>query len=431
MQKTVAMGADGAAVNLGKRGGVSVKLQEEAGKHIIPFHCMPHRLELALLSAQKDSPWVGNVYNLLHIIWKTYHFSSKSRRELKCLGVKMGVSVNNPSGVKGTRWLPHVSRALDVLLKQEKKEVTLEDSGQYTAVNAHMDHLAESSTNADVAGRAKHIKETMEDGSFRAFCHFLADLFSAISKYSLLLQRNDVILPQAVSSLRNLILNIEAMAVRPCPSGQLASFHAAMKRQRDAKEQEMQSQFMFRKQIETTVAAIVKKLRLRFSSLLCVLVFNHDVWPETAEKLVDYGIEEVTFLLDHFQCVLERREGLWVSPVSSCPTEEVKLAGVRLEQAPKLPSFIGNINNQLSLISLSSLLFSSVTLSFALSILLTSILAQHLLWHPAKRSTRTRSVTTARWVTGRQRSNHLNKGQEGEIFLDRMTHANRTIGSRY
>ncbi len=42
LQKTVAMGADGAAVNLGRKGGVSVKLQEEAGKHI-PFHCMPHR----------------------------------------------------------------------------------------------------------------------------------------------------------------------------------------------------------------------------------------------------------------------------------------------------------------------------------------------------------------------------------------------------
>ncbi|TRZ01431.1 hypothetical protein DNTS_006590 [Danionella cerebrum] len=359
------MGADGAAVILGNRGGVSVKLQEEAGKHIIPFHCMPYRLEFALLSAQKGSPWVGNVYNLLHIIWKTYHFSSKSRRELKCLGVKMGVSVNNPSGVKGTRWLPHVSRALDVLLKQEKKQWTLEDSGQYIAVYAHMDHLAASTTNADVAGREKHIKETMEDGSFLAFCHFLADLFSAISKYSLLLQRNDVILPQAVSSLRNLILNIEAMTVRPCPSGKLASFHAAMKRQREMLSSKSRSRKCslnlcfgclvqtgcnmnsnevhlrkgeagnmakdgpisqtaprLQKQIETTVAAIVKQLRLRFSSLLCqeehgtdtaatkavkcYQVFNHDVWPETAEKLVDYGIEEVTFLLDHFQCVVER-----------------------------------------------------------------------------------------------------------------------------
>ncbi|KAJ8376204.1 hypothetical protein SKAU_G00067840 [Synaphobranchus kaupii] len=204
LQKTVAMGADGAAVNLGRKGGVAAKLQEEAGKHIIPFHCMPHRLELALLSAQKDSPCIGNVYNLLHWVWKTYHFSCKSRRELKSLGVELGVSVNNPSGVRGTRWLPHVSRSLDVLLKPGKKEGTLDDAGQHTV--AHMDHLAASSTNADIAGRAKKVKETREDGSFLAFCHFLADLFTAISKYNLLLQRNDVILPQLqldCISLRN------------------------------------------------------------------------------------------------------------------------------------------------------------------------------------------------------------------------------------
>lgn len=36
----------------------------------------------------------------------------------------------------------------------------------------------------------------MEDATFVAFCHFITDVFSGISKFSLLLQRNDVILPQ-------------------------------------------------------------------------------------------------------------------------------------------------------------------------------------------------------------------------------------------
>lgn len=38
----------------------------------------------------------------------------------------------------------------------------------------------------------------LEDGSFVGFCHFLADLFEAISKFSFLLQRNGVILPQVM-----------------------------------------------------------------------------------------------------------------------------------------------------------------------------------------------------------------------------------------
>lgn len=40
------------------------------------------------------------------------------------------------------------------------------------------------------------VKKSMEDATFVAFCHFIADVFSGISKFSLLLQRNEIILPQ-------------------------------------------------------------------------------------------------------------------------------------------------------------------------------------------------------------------------------------------
>ncbi|XP_035772207.1 sialic acid-binding Ig-like lectin 7 [Neolamprologus brichardi] len=38
LDKIIAMGADGAAVNLGSKGGVIALLQQEAGDHIVPFH---------------------------------------------------------------------------------------------------------------------------------------------------------------------------------------------------------------------------------------------------------------------------------------------------------------------------------------------------------------------------------------------------------
>lgn len=105
------------------------------------------RLELAMLSVQRDIPMVGQLYDLLHLIWKTYHFSPKSMRELRVIGADLGVNVLMPSAVKGTRWLPHVSRALETFLKP----------GQFTAVYYHMDHLAGSSANADIAGRATKV----------------------------------------------------------------------------------------------------------------------------------------------------------------------------------------------------------------------------------------------------------------------------------
>ncbi|XP_067017850.1 zinc finger protein 862-like [Acropora muricata] len=46
--KLVGMGADGASVNLGKKGGVSALLRQHS-PHLVDFHCLPHRLELALV----------------------------------------------------------------------------------------------------------------------------------------------------------------------------------------------------------------------------------------------------------------------------------------------------------------------------------------------------------------------------------------------
>ncbi|XP_039474106.1 uncharacterized protein LOC120442225 [Oreochromis aureus] len=103
LEKIIALGADGAAVNLGSQGGVIALLQQEADDHIVPFHCMP------------GCP----------------------------------------------------------------------------------------------------VKKSMEDATFVAFCHFIADVFSGISKFSLLLQRNDIILPQAICSLEQLLVTTEIMVARP------------------------------------------------------------------------------------------------------------------------------------------------------------------------------------------------------------------------
>ncbi|XP_049922954.1 uncharacterized protein LOC126404036 [Epinephelus moara] len=191
-----------------------------------------------MLSVQRKTPMVDQVYSLLNMVWKTYHFSSKSMRELRALGVELGVRVNVPSGVSGTRWLPHVSRALQTLLKPGGggRDHQLQNPGQFTAVYYHMDHLSASSANADVAGRARKIKKMVEDGTFVAFCHFLADLFDAISKFSLLLQRNDVILPQAVNGLENLLATVEAMEVRAKPGGKLAELKADLQGQKRRQE---------------------------------------------------------------------------------------------------------------------------------------------------------------------------------------------------
>lgn len=100
---------------------------------------------------------VAKVYDLLHLVWKTYHSSPKSRRELNVIGEELGVRTWTPSSVKGTRWIPHVHRALSVFLRAGKGGSLSTNSGQYTAVLHHMEHLASSADSAEIKGCAKKV----------------------------------------------------------------------------------------------------------------------------------------------------------------------------------------------------------------------------------------------------------------------------------
>ncbi|KAK0132499.1 Zinc finger protein 862 [Merluccius polli] len=157
MKKCVAFGADGASVNMGIRNGVIAHLQSETGSHVIPIHCMPHRLELAILNLQKKEAKVAVVYDL-HLIWKTYHMSGKLKRELYALGELLGVNMCSASGVKGTRWIPHIHRALKVFLRHGPGKDLASDHDQYSVVLQHMEQVAASQSNsAEVQGRAKKV----------------------------------------------------------------------------------------------------------------------------------------------------------------------------------------------------------------------------------------------------------------------------------
>lgn len=112
-KSTIGFGVDGASVNLGKRRGVASLLKREVD-HLIDIHCLPHRLELSMMEMQQECKYVKEVYDILHLVWKTYHFTPKSKRELKALGNQLGLDVLKPRPVRGSRWLPHVSGALSL-----------------------------------------------------------------------------------------------------------------------------------------------------------------------------------------------------------------------------------------------------------------------------------------------------------------------------
>ena len=63
------------------------------------------------------------------------------------------------------------------------------------------------------------------------FCHFLSDMFEELFSLSLPLQRNDLILPQAMSQLRNTVTRLEALKLRAKAGGMLEKIQTMLAQQ--------------------------------------------------------------------------------------------------------------------------------------------------------------------------------------------------------
>lgn len=218
------------------------------------------------------------------------------------------------------------------------KSATESESGQYAAVLMHMQDLSVNCKNADIQGRAQHVSQKIKDIHFAAFCHFLADLFAILSRLSLQMQRNDIILPSVVSHLKETLLRVESVARRPVTDGHLAKFwekvegtqtfqgvtltgsiHGKAAKHGGSTSRSLQSE------LETAASLTLQGLHDRFGVLLGIksqvgkspsydstkvasdmLVFNVDSWSTRPVDLFDFGSEEIMCLTRRFQPNLER-----------------------------------------------------------------------------------------------------------------------------
>ncbi len=65
---------------------------------------------------------------MLKGIYKQYHYSPKAWRELKEVGNMLDQRNGKPTKLGGTRWLPHIERALNTVMKN------------YTVLLTHMEN---------------------------------------------------------------------------------------------------------------------------------------------------------------------------------------------------------------------------------------------------------------------------------------------------
>ena len=123
---------------------------------------------------------------LLQGLWKYYHYSPKAVWELKDLAQTMGDRAYRIVKADGTRWGPHLERALTVLLTKNFQLIVL-----------HFEHAVEArDSSKDMQGRAQNYLEKLKSYKFLAFLHLLLDVTKEFSHVSLLFQKNDVSVPE-------------------------------------------------------------------------------------------------------------------------------------------------------------------------------------------------------------------------------------------
>ena len=127
---------DGAAVNLGCKSGVVVRLEKDVPE-LIAIHCCSHRLELAVKAVVKEVPFYETVNAFLVDLYKAYHNSA-----LRIAGDAFKITILKPQKAYGTQWLPHHERAITAILRdypalvQHLGEVSVNGSTQATKESA-------------------------------------------------------------------------------------------------------------------------------------------------------------------------------------------------------------------------------------------------------------------------------------------------------
>lgn len=144
-EKLVALGTDGAAVVVGEVGGVFALLKRDI-PHLIKVNFIAHRLELAFADTVNAIPELEEAKSILQRTWKHYHYSPKAVHELREVAESMQVRAYKAVKADGTRWVPHLKRALDALL-----------SKNYYTVVSHLQHTSQArDASITMQGRASN-----------------------------------------------------------------------------------------------------------------------------------------------------------------------------------------------------------------------------------------------------------------------------------
>ncbi|KAK3083616.1 hypothetical protein FSP39_000304 [Pinctada imbricata] len=160
IKKLVGFTADGASNMQGLKTGLAARLLVDT-PHLVITHCVAHRLELAFKDAIKASSksMYDRAMTLLLGLHYLYKKSPKMKKSLKRSFAALNQKQILPTRVGGTRWLPHVSKALYTFFKG------------YSAIRQQLENASHANP------KAEGLVKLMQDGQLMVFLLLLKVIF--------------------------------------------------------------------------------------------------------------------------------------------------------------------------------------------------------------------------------------------------------------
>lgn len=182
--KVIGFCSDGASNMQGSRNGVAALVKKD-NPGVIVIHCLAHRLELAFRDAIKQAcpKLYERSMTLLLGLYYMYRKGPKQKRSLKRSFEALEMTQILPTRVGGTRWLPHLQRAVDVILRG------------YKAFKFHLDNNSHSTP------KAEGLSKILADKSVVVFLLLLNELIKPLIRLSLSLQKSECTLADGMHQI--------------------------------------------------------------------------------------------------------------------------------------------------------------------------------------------------------------------------------------
>ncbi len=300
----MAIGADGANVNMGQKKGLVALLKDNI-PWLVAIHCLNHRLELAARDAFK-STYLEDVISMLMNLYSLYSCSPKRMRDLKALADIMEEDIPKPQKANGTRWLQHKQRACDSLIKG------------YSVIVAHLENCAEDQcTPKKDQAKPKGFLRQLKSGKFVLYLLMFSELLRPFAQLSLCLQQDSVALLQIQTILDNFYSQLETE--RPVTS-QYQQLISAAKSQKTLqfKGVEPKMEKLNMEKITEDESALISDIqdcvRDRFGDLNdnpvlgSLRILDTRTWPGEKAELKNFGHTEMNLVCDHFSILLEKNK---------------------------------------------------------------------------------------------------------------------------